>query len=390
MTILERALANLAKLQKKFALPLVIFLLIITIIVGSGITEVGVEGDMNKEFPQDLPIFKLNDKISNKLGGQDSTLILLSLNNSHLSEATPRDIRNGEVLRYLINLENLLLQESSFDEVTSASTYLKKHSDKSNAYLETVAKNSPQLNSFFSDDYTKTIMFVTSDVGSGGDKVRALTDLINDKIESLGQPAGISTVVTGTPQLQVTIVDILKEDAMFTIALGSFLILILLFVIRRSLLKSLLIFIPLSVGLVWTLGTMGWLGIKLSIATVGIGAMILGLGVEYGVFMLERYEEERNNKSNQKKALQVAVSSVGSAILGSGLTTMSGFLALTVSILPLLQKLGFTLALGIFFCLISAIVVMPPVIILEEKFLHWQTLRTEKRIARQKQTLRKL
>lgn len=390
MTILERALANLAKLQKKFALPLVIFLLIITIIVGSGITEVGVEGDMNKEFPQDLPIFKLNDKISNKLGGQDSTLILLSLNNSHLSEATPRDIRNGEVLRYLINLENLLLQESSFDEVTSASTYLKKHSDKSNAYLETVAKNSPQLNSFFSDDYTKTIMFVTSDVGSGGDKVRALTDLINDKIESLGQPAGISTVVTGTPQLQVTIVDILKEDAMFTIALGSFLILILLFVIRRSLLKSLLIFIPLSVGLVWTLGTMGWLGIKLSIATVGIGAMILGLGVEYGVFMLERYEEERNNKSNQKKALQVAVSSVGSAILGSGLTTMSGFLALTVSILPLLQKLGFTLALGIFFCLISAIVVMPPVIILEEKFLHWQTLRTEKRIARQKQTLREL
>ena len=53
---------------------------------------------------------------------------------------------------------------------------------------------------------------------------------------------------------------------------------------------------PLLLGLIWTLGTMGWLGIQISIPTAGIGAMILGLGVEYGVFMLTRYEEEKEHK----------------------------------------------------------------------------------------------
>jgi predicted RND superfamily exporter protein len=33
------------------------------------------------------------------------------------------------------------------------------------------------------------------------------------------------------------------------------------------------------------MGLLGLLNIKLSVATVGIGAMILGLGIEYGVFI---------------------------------------------------------------------------------------------------------
>jgi len=40
---------------------------------------------------------------------------------------------------------------------------------------------------------------------------------------------------------------------------------------------------------------MGWIGIKLSIATVGIGAMILGLGVEYGAFLLQGIKKKETS-----------------------------------------------------------------------------------------------
>jgi len=103
---------------------------------------------------------------------------------------------------------------------------------------------------------------------------------------------------------------------------------------------------------------------------VSIGAMILGLGVEYGTFLVTRYKEERKSK-NQLNSLQIAVSGVGSSIIGSGLTTIVGFLALTLSIMPMMRDLGLTLALGIGFCLIIAVFANPSMIILEENFEKW-------------------
>ena len=111
---------------------------------------------------------------------------------------------------------------------------------------------------------------------------------------------------------------------------------------------------------------MGWLNLKLSVATVGIGAMILGLGVEYGVFLNTRYKEERDKGKTQLEALKIAVPAIGSAILGSGLTTIVGFLALTLSVMPMLQDLGKSLAIGIGFSLFISIFIAPAIIIIFE------------------------
>ena len=73
----------------------------------------------------------------------------------------------------------------------------------------------------------------------------------------------------------------------------------------------------------------------------------------------------------QEEALEVAVPSVGSAIMGSGSTTIVGFLALTLSIMPMLQNLGLSLALGIFYSIISSVIVGPALLVMEENFQEW-------------------
>ena len=85
----------------------------------------------------------------------------------------------------------------------------------------------------------------------------------------------------------------------------------------------------------------------------------------------------------------MTVSQIGQAILGSGLTTITGFLALTLSIMPMLQKLGASLALGIFYSLSAAIFVMPIVIILEEDAREWYIPKLHKIISKQKKELQK-
>jgi hypothetical protein len=142
-----------------------------------------------------------------------------------------------------------------------------------------------------------------------------------------------------------------------------------------------LVFVPLMLGLIWTIGTMGWVGLKLSIITVGLGAMILGLGVEYGIFMLTRYYEERETGKNQEEALKASVPGVGFAIFGSGVTTIIGFLALTLSVMPMLKHLGLSLAIGITYSLMAALVVAPLIILYEEDYEYWKAERAHQKLS---------
>ncbi len=370
MGFLESFLERVAIFQKKYALPILLIVLLITFFLGLGISKIRMESDINKEMPQDLPIFKLNDKISDSFGGQDTTLLLFMLDNSIDFKKAPKDIRNPKIISYLEELQSELEKESLIDSVGSVATYTSNLSFKDINEIKDFLESVPQTQMFFSKDYRITLMYVVADVGSSDEKVKALSNLIDNKIKGLSLPSGVKVLQTGPTQLRITIFELLGKDAAYTLSLAALIILLLLFITERSITKGLLVFLPLTISLLWTMGTMGWLEIKLSVATVGLGSMILGLGVEYGVFMLTRYKEERNKNKNQLDSLKVAVPGVGSGIMGSGTTTIVGFLALTLSIMPMMQHLGVSLALGIFYSLFAAVFVLPCIIILEEQFEH--------------------
>ena len=383
---LEGSLERVAAFQKRNARIIVFLALLITLFAGYGVSKVEMQTDLSKEMPNQLPIYQLNDRISDKFQGQDTIFILLTLDEDLNIKGYGNDIREPLTMQYLMMLDEALSKESSVVDVVSGATYIKDKPIYTKELVKDAIENSA-ASSFFSDDYKATFMIVRSDIGSGEKKIVALSELINDKIEGFSTPPGVEVTITGNAPLRVVILGLLQSDAIFTVSLASLIILGLLFMMKRSFSKGFLIFIPLSLGLIWTMGTMGWLGLKLSIATAGVGAMILGLGVEYGVFMYSRYEEERDKGKSQLMSLKKAVPGVGSAVLGSGITTMAGFLALTLSIMPMLQKLGLTLALGIFFCLFSAVFVMPSIIIVEEDFEHWYAERKHKAALEKKEKL---
>ncbi len=370
MKSIENLLKKLVSFQNNnkhiFALVVVFF----TIFMMFGVTKLEVETDLSAQMPGQLPIYQLNDKITDKYGGQDTVLVLFELDDTYDTKETPRDIRDVSMIKYLIGLEESLLKESSIEAVTSPGTFLKSFPLNNNDDVISALDIVKPAQQFISDDNKYVMMIIRADVGGGQQKIVALTELIDDKIASLSVPAGIKSIVTGSPSMQVTMLDLLISDSMFTIVIASILIFFLLLITERSLSKSIVIFMPLMLGLVWTMGILGWLGIKISVATAGLGAMILGLGVEYGVFMYTRYHEERQHDKTQIEALQIAVPAVGSALIGSGSTTIVGFLALTLSIMPMLQSLGMSLAIGIASCLLAAIVVEPLIIILEEDLEH--------------------
>ena len=366
-------LIRLSEFQFKYAKEILIFIIVLTLFLAFGITKISMQSNLDEMMPQDLEVYQISDKIKDNFGGQDVSLILLKIEGSEKNGVY--DIRDPRVLEFLVDLQDSLKNENLIESIQSIGMGFSKDSiPKSLKESQEIFNNIPEYSPFFNKDYSATMVMISSDLGGGEEKIREIENLINEKISEISNPENVKIYITGTPQIRSMILDLLASDAIFTLVIASIVIFLLLNIMERSLNKAILIFTPLVLGIIWTLGTMGWLGIQLSIATVGIGAMILGLGVEYGVFIVSRYKEERIKKSS-KESLQIAVKEVGSSILGSGTTTIVGFLALTISIMPVLRDLGLSLAIGIAFSLFAAVFVNPALIVLEERLSEWRFIR---------------
>lgn len=362
--------------QFKHSGLVIIIALLVSLFLGFGLFNVGMQSDMDKMMPQDLDIYKLSDRIKDNFGGQDASFVLLRIEDS--DKGGVYDIRDPLVVRFLVELEEELSGEDLIESVGSVGNLFGSETiPGSLAESRQIFNSVPGVENYFSRDYSATMVMISSDLGGGEEKIKELEEIISEAVSRTAKPDGLKIYVTGTPQIRSMILDLLVKDAVFTLLFAAVIIFLLLIVIERNFNKALLIFLPLTFGIFWTLGSMGWLGIKLSIATVGIGAMILGLGVEYGVFIVSRYNEERV-KNDSQISLRIAVRDVGGSVLGSGTTTVTGFLALTFSMMPVMRDLGLSLALGITFSLIAAVFVNPAVIVSEERFVEWRKSKGEK------------
>jgi len=346
---LENLLRAIARFQVRHTYTLAVFIVLFTLALGAGLSSLTVNSDIKKEMPTGLPIYRLNDRVSDKFGGEDTVVIAARIDENVNSRRAVRDIRDPRVTSSLAFLEESLKGENGVTSIVS-----------------------PLQAGLFSRDYRTTLMYVRADLGGSEEKIQGFSRMLEEKVEYTPKPPGLKFSLTGLPLLRVSIFELLKRDAVFTLAVSSVLILLLLWVMQRSVGWGLLVFGPLSLGLIWTMGTLGWLGIPLSIATVGLSSMILGLGVEYGVFVVTRYREERDKGVSKERALETAVHGVGSAITGSGLTTIVGFGVLSFASIPMMQHLGQTLALGIAYSLLAAIVANPVFILLAERHNGWQ------------------
>tara|TARA_B100000989_G_scaffold88242_1_gene63740 strand:+ start:5297 stop:8062 length:2766 start_codon:yes stop_codon:yes gene_type:complete len=119
--------------------------------------------------------------------------------------------------------------------------------------------------------------------------------------------------------------------------------------------------VPLMVVVVWVYGIMGLTGYQLNSQSVTIGALTLGLGVDYAVHLTTRLEEEveHNPSANSTEWTTKSAATTGRAMFGAALTTAGGFSVLNLSSLVPLQLFGQVFVVAIILALISSLMVLP-------------------------------
>lgn len=136
------------------------------------------------------------------------------------------------------------------------------------------------------------------------------------------------------------------SDFVHFIAGALIIILILLIPLFRDLKKVLLSMVPVVTGIIFMFGIMGFFNIPFNIFNVISTILIIGLGIDYGIFMVCRCSEDYEHDTD-------------TAVLLSGLTTITGFGALVFAQHPALYSIGLTVLLGIGAAIPSSIYVIP-------------------------------
>ncbi|MEF8782656.1 MAG: MMPL family transporter [Haloarculaceae archaeon] len=154
------------------------------------------------------------------------------------------------------------------------------------------------------------------------------------------------------------------EERNVTTGLGVAFVFALLLVYYRDLLRAVAPLIPMVFVIGWQNLYMAALSIPVSPLGAGLGALTVGIGAEYTIIVMERYFEEAGKTGvSRLDAIETAGARVGKAITVSGLTTVFGFSALTLSPFPITADFG-SLTVGVIaLTLVAAITTLPPTLI---------------------------
>ena len=207
-----------------------------------------------------------------------------------------------------------------------------------------------------SGEYIATVIRIYVDVQDSNDVRKMYNELIDDA-KNVNIP-GVKKSVTGNVILSVTTMDSLQSSQIVSTIISMIFALVILIIIYRNLVLGLIAMTPVMISSIWILGTMYLFGISINVFTVSITALTIGLGIDYAIHIIERYREESKNYET-REAIQRTIHTTGTALFISALTTVFGFIVLTISPIPPIQHFGIITAMTIIYSSILAVVVIP-------------------------------
>jgi hypothetical protein len=178
-------------------------------------------------------------------------------------------------------------------------------------------------------------------------------------------PAGVDPVVTGSPAFTAQLTRVIQESTRTLLGLAIGLMIVALLVLFRSVPLRLLPIIAVFVGIVYTLGTMGYVGVPNSTLTSAVFPILVGLGIDYSVQFHQRYTEELKT-APPGEALPNALEGIGPAVLVAMLAAALGFAAtwLMTSESPAFVWFAQASIIGVLLAFVAGMLVLLPALTL--------------------------
>lgn len=193
---------------------------------------------------------------------------------------------------------------------------------------------------------------------------------------------GVRAGMTGIPVYAIDDRDVIQRD-MSKLSLLAFGLVAVLFVASfRSLRRPLLAMAALLAGVLFTVGFIALYPGHLTLLSAFFASSLFGLGIDYGIHIINRVEESVAAGLPEREAIPRAVEVQARELFTAAITTAFGFFAMTLSGFRGFEELGVIAGVGVLLCLFSMVTLLPALLVTVPG--RWRNTRpfTERRLGR--------
>ena len=144
-------------------------------------------------------------------------------------------------------------------------------------------------------------------------------------------PDGYTYKISGEPKVLVRMSDYIVQGQIMSLALSLISIFVIVLLIFHNVKAACVSLIPISTAVLLNFGVMGFLGIRLDIATAIIASITIGIGIDDTIHFLNTYRHFHLQRLSQKDVIIRTLNQAGVAIVYTSVALIFGFLVLVIS-----------------------------------------------------------
>lgn len=357
---------------------IIALVLIGTLFFGNEITSLKIDADIVRSLPDEDPDAKLLKKIGKNFGGNNMGVIILETDNIYQTSVlehiqiitdTLANIDGITTVSSLTNIINIKGGDYGIEIGKLVDEYELPKSPKDFQLLRNnILNNEMYKGSIVSEDETSTLIIFSLDNDSD---VTTVAKNVIQKTEALNLPEKLYYI--GSPMLVTYISDLMRNDLTNLLPLAFLVIAFILFLSFRSISGVLLPLLIAVISIVWSLGSMAFLGIKMSMISNNIPIILLAIGSAYTIHVINRINKVSQSKKTD--VISTALAFVLIPLILAALTTIIGFVSFIFgAYLSMIVDFGIFTALGTLFASLLSIFFVPSIL----EAVHYKSKKTIK------------
>jgi len=363
-----KTLRNLSTLPSRYPIYTLVILAITTVLLGSGLNQLAVRNSFDGDLPADDPINTQIQALKDNFGERSTVLIGVQSSS----------IYNTNTIEKVKTISEDLLQMPFVipDEITSIAT-IKNTSNRSwgvetSGFLDgdlssreamrqlekDLVSNESIIDKLVSKDGTLTVIAAVLEDDFDGGEVYQFADSL------AAANTGPEVIhITGAPILVEDVQRGISGDIRVFIPIALVFIFIGFYICFRTIPGVLFPVIMVVISIVWTMGTMGYMGLPITVVSNALPVIMVAVASSYGIHFMHAYYSSIS-EGGVLETLTKTMAKVGKPILITGITSALGSGSLLIFKIVSLKEFGIIGAIGFSYATIICLTMLPALCVL--------------------------
>lgn len=340
--------------------------MLVTLMMLLGMAKLQFNDDYKSLFKTDREEYQELESFLNRFPADDQELVILFRADRILAEPTifqlqevVEKIEGTPAIESLFSIFSIPEPNSSIRRIDPLLSVESMEEDLE-ASLLAIGGHPMVRNKLLSEDGRLTIAVAILEEGYVGlDQISEIIERIHTITDQVGDGAGLEVFVTGNAAIRVALKSQSTRDQILLNSIGGLLAFSITLLLFRSFKLSLIITAGPLIGVIWTLGCMGFMGSKLNVINQMISPLVMVIGFTDAIHLMFAIQRRRIQGLSRVSASIAAIKDVGMACMLTSITTAIGFAVLILTDSTVIQELALHASIGVLLTFVAVVIFIP-------------------------------